>query len=103
MEISPSRLLILLALIINLKLISVRKRHHLKDRENVGDFLSGEVDNNGDRSWYGLNLDLVNEVTPKLFMTDDNVWDALIEGYDLANATDGKVLAGDSSRWSSKT
>ena len=63
---------------------------------NVGDFLSGEVDNNGDRSWYGLNLDLVNEVTPKLFMTDENVWDALIEGYDLANATDGKVLAGDS-------
>ena len=60
------------------------------------DFLSGEVDvNSGERKWYGLNLNLVNEVTPKLFMTDENVWNALLVGYDLSNAVDDKVVATD--------
>ena len=51
------------------------------------EYVTGFQDSNGDRTWRQFDLDIANEGTTKKFQTDENVWDALLTGYDSSTVT----------------
>lgn len=51
------------------------------------DYLTGKIDAvSGNRVWSEFNLDIATEGTTNKFQKDENVWSALLDGYDMANA-----------------